>query len=134
MTSRDFRNIFQKLRKEKGITQDEMSKDLGVSKSTVAMWETGKRMPSPELYEQIADYFNVDIDYLYGRTEFRQRVHYDPDGNPQRTLSQEEEGLIGDFQKLNPRGKAEARKRVSELTKLEEYTRNLDESSFSETG
>lgn len=27
------------------------------------MWEMGERFPSKELYEQIADFFNVDIDY-----------------------------------------------------------------------
>lgn len=58
-----------------------MAKELSVSKSTIAMWETGKRLPSPELYEQIADYFNVDIDYLYGRTNIRKKFHYDNQGN-----------------------------------------------------
>ena len=63
----DFSMIFQKLRSEAGLKQEEMAQKLGVSKSTIGMWETGKRLPSPELYEQVADYFNVDIDYLYGQ-------------------------------------------------------------------
>lgn len=76
-----FKYIFKKLRKEQNLTQEAIAEKLGVSKSTVAMWETGQRFPSPELYEQIADYFNVDIDYLYGRTNIRQKVHFDSDGN-----------------------------------------------------
>ena len=80
MNANTFSIIFQKLRTESSLTQDELAKKLGISKSTIGMWETGKRLPSPELYEQIADFFNVDIDYLYGRTTIRQRVHYDNDG------------------------------------------------------
>ena len=77
----DFKHIFLNLRNEKKYNQEEMAKELGVSKSTIAMWETGKRLPSPELYEQIADYFNVDIDFLYGRTNIRKKYHYDIQGN-----------------------------------------------------
>lgn len=77
----EFKNIFLSLRNEKKYSQETMAKKLCVSKSTIAMWETGKRLPSPELYEQIADYFNVDIDYLYGRTDIRKKIHYDNQGN-----------------------------------------------------
>lgn len=77
----EFKHIFLNLRNEKKYNQEEMAKELGVSKSTIAMWETGKRLPSPELYEQIADYFNVDIDFLYGRTNIRKKYHYDTQGN-----------------------------------------------------
>lgn len=77
----DFKNIFTSLRKELGMNQTEIASALGVSKSSVAMWETGKRLPSPELYEQIADYFNVDMDYIYGRTSCRRKIAYDVSGN-----------------------------------------------------
>ena len=77
----EFKNIFLNLRNEKKYSQETMAIELCVSKSTIAMWETGKRLPSPELYEQIADYFNVDIDYLYGRTTIRKKIHYDSQGN-----------------------------------------------------
>lgn len=80
MNVKKFDIIFSRLREESGLTQDEIAKKLGVSKSTVGMWEIGKRLPSPELYEQIADFFNVDMDYLYGRTDIRQKLHYDNDG------------------------------------------------------
>lgn len=77
----NFKTIISKLRKEKNLSQEVLASDIGVSKSTVAMWETGKRLPSNTKYEELADYFNVDIDYLYGRTETRKKVHYDNDGN-----------------------------------------------------
>lgn len=75
-----FREIIIKLRKEKDLSQEQLAKELNVSKSTIAMWETGNRCPSAEMYDQIADFFNVDIDYLYGRTKIRQKNHFDNDG------------------------------------------------------
>ena len=41
-----FPERLKQLRKEKGLTQVTLAETLGVSKGTVAMWETGKRMPS----------------------------------------------------------------------------------------
>lgn len=76
----EFKEIILKLRDEKNMTQSQLADSLDISKSTVAMWETGKRFPSAELYEHIADLFNVDIDYLYGRTTIRKKVHFDEDG------------------------------------------------------
>ncbi|MDY2783837.1 MAG: helix-turn-helix domain-containing protein [Candidatus Pseudoruminococcus sp.] len=76
-----FKKIFLQLRLSKGFNQEEMSKALGISKSTIAMWETGKRFPSPDMVELIADYFNVDIDYLYGRTDIKRKVIYDEFGD-----------------------------------------------------
>lgn len=78
---RKFSEIIKKLRLEKRLTQEQLADEIGVSKSTIAMWETGKREPSRELYEEVADYFNVDIDYLYGRTNIRKAYHFDEDGN-----------------------------------------------------
>jgi len=76
----ELKDILKKLRAEKNMSQVELAEEAGVSSSTVAMWEVGKRFPTRESYEQLADIFNVDIDYLYGRTEVRQRIHFDGDG------------------------------------------------------
>lgn len=61
----------QELRKESNITQEKLAKKLGVSRSTVAMWETGKSEPDQEILIKICDYFNVSTDYLLGKTEIR---------------------------------------------------------------
>ena len=57
------------LRKERGLTQDELAKRLEVTKSAISMYENGKRTPDYEILELIADYFNVDMDYLVGRKD-----------------------------------------------------------------
>ena len=65
----DFQNIFKRLRNSCGLTQAEMAEKLGISRSTIGMYETGAREPDFETLEKIADFFNVDIDYLLGRTD-----------------------------------------------------------------
>lgn len=55
------------LRREKGISQETLSVALYIDRTTLAGYETGKRMPDVEMMWAIADYFEVTIDYLVGR-------------------------------------------------------------------
>lgn len=64
----DFYTIFKRLRQASGYTQQELADKLGISRSRIGMYETGAREPDFETLEAIADFFNVDIDYLIGRT------------------------------------------------------------------
>ncbi len=63
-----FDKILKLLRREKNMSQQELADALGISKSAINMYERGERQPKFEILEQIADYFNVDMDYLLGRT------------------------------------------------------------------
>lgn len=49
------------LRKENGITQEQLAEILGVSGRTVSRWETGTNMPDLDVLIQIANYYNVEI-------------------------------------------------------------------------
>lgn len=64
-----FNKVLKSLRTSKGMTQDELAKVLKISRSTVGMYEKGDREPDYETLEAIADFFNVGIDYLLGRTD-----------------------------------------------------------------
>lgn len=55
------------LRNEKNITQQQLADALGLSRSTIGMYEKGEREPDFETSEAIADYFNVRLDDLVGR-------------------------------------------------------------------
>lgn len=66
-------NRLKELRKERGYSQAALGEKLGVGKSMVSMYENGSRNPSFEMLETIADFFNVDMDYLYGRTECKNK-------------------------------------------------------------
>lgn len=64
----NFSSIFKSLRIAKGLTQDELSKELKLSRSAIGMYESGAREPDYATLELIADFFVVDINYLLGRT------------------------------------------------------------------
>ena len=53
------------IRKAKGITQIELAKKVGVSRSTVAMWEAGHRFPTATKLPKIAETLNCTIDDLF---------------------------------------------------------------------
>lgn len=51
----------KKLRKEKGLTQEQLAEKLNVSGRTVSRWETGNNMPDLSILIELADFFDVDI-------------------------------------------------------------------------
>ncbi len=55
------------LLKEKGVTANKMSKDLGLGNAAFSNWKARGTLPNGETLEKIADYFNVSTDYLLGR-------------------------------------------------------------------
>lgn len=63
----------RRLRKGRGLSQEELAARLGVSRSAVGMYETGKREPDFATGEAIADLFDVDMDYLMGRSPVERR-------------------------------------------------------------
>lgn len=68
-----FAAIIKNLRIERGITQEQLASLLKVSRSTIGMYETGSREPDFETLEAIADIFNVDMDYLIGRSSIERK-------------------------------------------------------------
>ena len=54
-------NFLKVLRKEKGITQEQLAEALNVSGRTVSRWETGKNMPDISILVDIADYYDISI-------------------------------------------------------------------------
>jgi transcriptional regulator with XRE-family HTH domain len=56
--------LLKKLREEKGLTQSELGKELGISPSTVGMYEQGRRVPDVPTLKKMSAFFNVSIDYL----------------------------------------------------------------------
>lgn len=76
-----FGDVLKQLRIESKLTQKEFARIMGVSESTIGMYERNQREPAFEVLEAIADYFNVDMDYLTGRSSVRRSVSYAPVNN-----------------------------------------------------
>ncbi len=66
IVKKDSSLAISQLRKEKGITQAELADVLGISVAAVSLYEQGIRFPSKEMAQKICDYFNCDMNYLYG--------------------------------------------------------------------
>lgn len=56
-------------RKAKKLTQQELSEILGLNRSTYAKYETGDNEPDNQTLQKLADFFEVNIDYLLGRSD-----------------------------------------------------------------
>ncbi len=69
-----FSDRLKLLRYKDHISQQNLADIIGISKSSINMYERGEREPSLETLEAIADYFNVDMDYLIGRQEMKRKI------------------------------------------------------------
>ena len=57
------------LRERDGLSQNDLASKLGLSRSSISMYETGERIPSTYVYQAMADLFNVDLDYIMARSD-----------------------------------------------------------------
>lgn len=60
----EFHEKLQKLRKNRGLTQEELAEALYVSRTAVSKWESGRGYPSIDSLKEISNYFSVSIDDL----------------------------------------------------------------------
>ena len=60
----EFNKKLQELRKQKGITQEELAQELFVSRTAISKWESGRGYPNIESLKAIAKYFSVTVDEL----------------------------------------------------------------------
>ena len=66
MNCSDFGENLKQLRKTRGLTQEELGIQVGLSKAVVSKYETGMGYPSFDMLVRIAQYFGVTTDYLLG--------------------------------------------------------------------
>lgn len=67
----------QILRKSKNLTLRALSENLKINFTALSKYENGKTEPDHETLKKIADYFNVSIDYLLGRTDCKRKFSQD---------------------------------------------------------
>ena len=61
----------KELRMERNISQDSASKELHIGIATYCRYEQGKREPTASVLDRMADYYDVSVDYLLGRSDNR---------------------------------------------------------------
>ena len=63
-------NRIKELRKEKGLTLKQMGQLLNMLDSTLSQYENGRRKPKEEMWQKLADFFDVSVPYLQGKILF----------------------------------------------------------------
>ncbi len=69
-----------RLRKERGLTQEALARELNVTNQAVSKWESGQSCPDLQLLPQLADLFGVTIDTLFGRNPSPADLPWQEDG------------------------------------------------------
>lgn len=80
----NFGSRLRQLRTEKGLTQEELGKVFNMKKSRISQYETNKRQADDETKKQLADFFNVSLDFLLGHSNIR---NYEQPSTPDQELA-----------------------------------------------
>lgn len=64
-----FQERLRLLRTEKGVSQKQVAEKLGITEVGYQNYEVGRRKPNFDIIPSIADFFNVSLDYLVGRSD-----------------------------------------------------------------
>lgn len=111
---------FKKLRQEKGLKQEELVKDFNkkyhynFTRAAISQYENDKRIPEIEALQAFANYFDVTVDYLLGRTDIKNPSLFEGSGIIKKAL--EEVDIVAEAVKDNP----ELQEIVSTLEKRED--------------
>lgn len=87
----NFSDMLGYLRRRENLSQKELAKMAGVSRSTIGMYEAGEREPSFETLETFADIFNVNMDTLIGKP----LLEYALPSNIKKLLEMKKVPLVG---------------------------------------
>lgn len=74
-----FGEILKALREEKGQTQEDIARFIGVSRGAISKYENNEREPDMKMLSTLASYFGVTIDYISGKSNIRGKPDYIPE-------------------------------------------------------
>lgn len=104
--------IYARIRDERGLTDYKVAKLTGIGQSTFSDWKNGRTKPKTSKLEKIADALGVSLDYLLTGKE-----------TINRAATVQEQELLRLFRSLTSDGRAEAIKRIREMTMVDAWTR-----------
>lgn len=100
----------RQLRKEKNMSQADLADATGLTKGAIGMYEIGARNPKMETLEILADFFNVDMNFLVGRSVYTEIVATD-----------EERIIISKYRALNRAGQEKVFEYLADLVASGRY-------------
>ena len=108
------------LRAENNLTLLQLGNYIGATKATISNLENGNKKPSLEIILSIAEYFNVSLDYLTGRSDIPDMF------NMKQMLTEEELELLEDFRLLNKYEQNIIMGKISEMI----YNKNIENNNI----
>ena len=82
-------------RKDMSLSQKELGQKIGVSESTISLYESNKRFPDAETLQKISSLFNVSLDYLLGKAEIKKSNELPPlSPKDERDIARDLENMI----------------------------------------
>lgn len=109
-------DTLKKLREIKGISRQEVSDKIGITKRTLESYEYGNREPNIEVINKFADFYGVTTDYLLGRAETK------PDPVEMLTRIEDEQKLVKAYFSLPPQLRANFLQSLSDALREQEET------------
>ncbi len=103
----------RQLRKEKGVTQNELSNFLGLTPKMISFYELEKRYPPHDIILKISDFFNVSTDYLLGKSDVKKP-----------------EKIVSDYDSLSEESKKQLEKYIELLKIKDAQDKNRNEMSL----
>lgn len=125
----EFGDRLKWLRDEENLSQKALAEKLGMPQQTYQGYESGIRKVTLQLLKQFAEYFDVSIDFLAGRTSDR-KLHttdemldnWDNKQEAQKALSSDEEAVLSLYNQLDDGDKGEIRGEIKGMLKNEKYS------------
>lgn len=114
----DFSQRLKVLRNMNNKTQEDLAKYLGVSRPTIAGYETKGKQPSFETLFKIAEYFDVSIDYLLGKTDIKEPID--------DVIEKKELDVFNQIHNLSPESQKDLKKYIELLKMKDMKDRNTD--------
>ncbi|OEH86215.1 hypothetical protein BHU72_11810 [Desulfuribacillus stibiiarsenatis] len=107
------------LRKLKKMTQQDIADKMSLAKSTISQYENNINEPDNEMINKLADFFEVTVDYLLGRTDNPSPADTDDWGLPE-----DAHVFFKDYEKLSDEDKVKAREHIKFLLHMAEQKNN----------
>ena len=86
MNQRKIGEFLKQLRKEKGLTQEQLAEHFYVSSRSVSRWETGSNMPDVDMLIELANFYNVDIREIINGERKSETMNNEPNNETKDTL------------------------------------------------
>ena len=121
-----FCNRLKTLRLEKKLTLEQLGLLFNVTKQTTSRWETGDRIPSIEIICMLAEFFEVTLDYMSGKTDNPNSIIDNKKNYDKHNPTTEEAELLEDFRLLDKYEQNIIMGKISEMI----YNKSVEENNF----